>query len=167
MNAGYLFAGAGPLYLIAVAWPLTKIDLRERRLPNKLVLPAFPIAILGHFVASALLDQWLSLWLAMGFAALAFGVGLLLNHFAGLGMGDVKLIAAMTLSLGWFGGVLPVLALFLAFVIAGALVLCQLALGRTSIGVSVALGPYLLSGFALSTGFLVVTRGFAAGLWFA
>ena len=42
------------LYLLLVAIPLTVIDLREHRLPNRIVLPVFPIALLAQGIAVAL-----------------------------------------------------------------------------------------------------------------
>ncbi|MEY4019430.1 MAG: hypothetical protein RLZZ590_730, partial [Actinomycetota bacterium] len=64
MNAE-LFAWLGPIYLLTVAWPLTRIDLRERRLPNRLVVPAFPVTLLGQLLASVLGGSWLSLGIAI------------------------------------------------------------------------------------------------------
>lgn len=144
------FAMSGTFYLLAVAWPLTKIDIREHRLPNRLVLPAFPISIIGQTIASAISNQWLNLTVAIAWALVAFVVGLAANRWASLGMGDVKLISAISLALGWFSFLAPLVALVLAFVIAGVFVLALLTLGKTSLGRSIALGPYLLAGFAVT-----------------
>ncbi len=149
MNAE-LFAWLGPIYLIAVAWPLTRIDLRERRLPNRLVVPAFPITLLGHLLASVIGGSWLSLGIAMACGICSFVVGLLINYFAHLGMGDVKLIAAITLALAWFNPLLPFIALLLGFAVATAVVIAMLLRRKIKMGSTVALGPYLLVGFALA-----------------
>ncbi len=149
MNAE-LFAWLGPIYLIAVAWPLTRIDLRERRLPNRLVVPAFPITLLGQLLASVLGGSWLSLGIAIACGFCSFVVGLLVNHFAHLGMGDVKLIAAITLALAWFNPLLPFIALLLGFAVATAVVIAMLLRRKIKMGSTVALGPYLLVGFALA-----------------
>ncbi len=141
---------SGAFYLLAVAWPLTKIDIREHRLPNRLVLPAFPISLIGQSIASAISNQWLNLAVALVWALVAFVVGLAANRWASLGMGDVKLISAISLALGWFSFLAPLVALVLAFVIAGVFVLALLTLGKTSLGRSIALGPYLLAGFAVT-----------------
>ncbi len=143
------FAWLGPLYLVAVAWPLTVIDLRERRLPNRLTLPAIPITLLGQGLEIILgADPW-RLLSAFVTASAAFAVCLLLNRFAGLGMGDVKLISGITLSLGWFSPLLPLAALLIAFVAAGAVSLVLVVLQKTRMGSSIALGPYLLFGFVV------------------
>lgn len=144
------FAMSGTFYLFAVAWPLTKIDIREHRLPNPLVLPAFPISLVGQIIASAISNQWQKLTVALAWALVAFVVGLAANRWASLGMGDVKLISAISLALGWFSFLAPLVALVLAFVIAGVFVLALIALGKTSLGRSIALGPYLLAGFAVT-----------------
>jgi leader peptidase (prepilin peptidase)/N-methyltransferase len=143
------FAWLGPLYLIAVSWPLTVIDLRERRLPNRLTLPVFPITLLGQLLAMILGDDAGRLFASLIISALAFAVALVLNRFAGLGMGDVKLIAGITLSLAWFNPFLPAVAILVAFLSAGAGALVLLILRKTRMGSSIALGPYLLFGFAV------------------
>lgn len=147
---GFDFGWLGPIYILVVAWPLTRIDIRERRLPNRLTLPAFPITLLGQLLAVAVgADLW-SLLLALLAAVVAFSVCLALNRYVGLGMGDVKLIAAMTWALAWFSPMLPAIALLVGLIIAGAVSLTLVALRKTNMGSSIALGPYLLIGFALS-----------------
>jgi prepilin signal peptidase PulO-like enzyme (type II secretory pathway) len=64
-------------------------------------------------------------------------------------MGDVKLIAGITLALAWFNPFLPAVAILVAFLTAGAGALVLLILQKTRMGSSIALGPYLLFGFAV------------------
>ena len=143
------FAWLGPLYLVAVAWPLTVIDIRERRLPNRLTLPVFPITLLGQVIAVLLGAEMWRLFGSLLVAIVAFVVALGLSLFAGLGMGDVKLIAGITFALAWFSPFLPLAALLVAFVAAGLVSLALLALRKTRMGSSIALGPYLLFGFVV------------------
>ena len=143
------FAWLGPLYLIAISWPLTVIDLRERRLPNRLTLPVFPITLLGQVIAVMLGAEPGRLWDCLLASVLAFVVSLVLSVFAGLGMGDVKLIAGITFALAWFDPLLPAAAILVAFVTAGVVALALLTLRKTRMGSSIALGPYLLCGFAV------------------
>jgi leader peptidase (prepilin peptidase)/N-methyltransferase len=145
-----LFALSGTVYLVAVAYRLSMIDVREHRLPNRLVLPTFPIALSGQLFASALGGTWLNLVMALVCCLLALLIGLAANRWATLGMGDVKLIGAISLSLGWFSFIAPLIAVVLAFVIACAVVLVMVALRKTTMGSSFALGPYLLVGFVLT-----------------
>ena len=144
------FAAIGILYLGAVAWPLSKTDILEHRLPNKLVLPAFPIILLGQMLAEFSAGQWWRLWLSLGAAALALVVGVLANRFASLGMGDVKLISAMVQALAWYSPILPLLALLFAFVIASGVVLVNIVRRKGGLGSTIALGPFLLAGFAIT-----------------
>ena len=145
-----LFALSGTLYLVAIAFRLSLIDIREHRLPNRLVLPAFPIALAGQLIASAFGGAWFNLLVALACCLLALLVGLAANRWATLGMGDVKLIGAMALSLGWFNFLAPLVAVVVALVVASAVVLVMVALRKTTMGSSFALGPYLLVGFVLT-----------------
>lgn len=140
----------GPLYLVAVTWPLIRIDIIERRLPNRLTLPAIPITVLGQILAVVLGAESWRLLIAVFAAVVAFSASLALNRYAGLGMGDVKLITAITLALAWFSPLLPAIALLIGFMIAGAVSLAMVFLRKASMGSSIALGPYLLVGFVLS-----------------
>jgi leader peptidase (prepilin peptidase)/N-methyltransferase len=140
----------GNLYLLSVAWPLARTDIREHRLPNKYTLSAIGIALVAEFLAAWVGNEWLNFFVALICALIAFGLSLLANRFATLGMGDVKLITAMSLCLGWFSPVSPVIAISFALVSAGVVVLAKLALRKTRMGQSIALGPYLLFGFAIT-----------------
>ena len=145
-----VFASLGAIYLLAVAGPLSVIDIREHRLPNKFVLPAFPIIALGFVLASFSENSWQQTLFALASSLVAFGIGLLINRYGSLGMGDVKLIAATTLALAWFNLFAPVLALFIGLLLAGAVVITLLIIGRTKLSQAIALGPYLLLGFAVT-----------------
>jgi len=135
------------LYLAFAAIPLTVIDLREHRLPNRIVLPAFPIALLAQSIAVLVGADWVQLLLAIVLALGIFIAGLLANYFDWLGMGDVKLASALALTLGFFSPVGSLVALGLAFVLAFGVVIFQLMRGRATLGQSIPLGPYLLLSF--------------------
>ena len=144
------FGWLGCIYLLAVAWPLARIDIREKRLPNTFTVPLFPVAIFGQ-ISAVLLGAELSRFLtALLAAVLAFTICLALNRYASLGMGDVKLISGITLSLAWLNPTLPAVAVLIALVVAGIYSLLMVALGKTKMGSSIALGPFLLIGFAMS-----------------
>jgi leader peptidase (prepilin peptidase)/N-methyltransferase len=145
-----LFAAAGSIYILAVMCPLVRIDIREHRLPNVLVLPAFPITLIGQVIGCWILFEWQRVAFSISASIVAFLIGLVANRFASLGMGDVKLIAAAAMALGWYSPVSPVLFVFLGFVIASAVVLMMLLMQKTTLSNSIALGPYLLAGFAVT-----------------
>ena len=135
------------LYLLVVAWPLTVIDLREHRLPNRLVLPAFPVALLAQLIATIISADWARQLFALLIALLIAAIGLGANYIDALGMGDVKLATVIALTLGYFNPWLPVIAIGIAFVLAFAVVLVLITLGKVKIGSSIPLGPYLLVSF--------------------
>ena len=136
------------LYLLAVAWPLAVIDLREHRLPNRLVLPAYPIALVSQLVATIISMDW----------ARVLVIGIIANHFDVLGMGDVKLAGALALILGYFNIYLPIIAIGIAFVLAFGVILVLLTKGKVSLGTSIPLGPYLLLSFIGTCSYWLVTH---------
>ncbi len=146
-NLPELLALIPALYLVLAAIPLTVIDLKEHRLPNRIVLPVFPIALLAQLAACLVGADWVRLALAVGIAVLAFIVGLLANYWDWLGMGDVKLISALLLTLGFFNPWLALIAIGVSFVLAFLIVSIKLMRGKTSFGESIPLGPYLLISF--------------------
>jgi leader peptidase (prepilin peptidase)/N-methyltransferase len=78
---------------------------------------------------------------------ITFLVALGINRLGLLGMGDVKLMSAMALALGWYSPILPVLALLISFFMAGIVAILLFALGKIKLGGSMPLGPYLIAGF--------------------
>jgi leader peptidase (prepilin peptidase) / N-methyltransferase len=146
-NLASLFSALGLGYLALTAWPLAKTDIQQRRLPNRYVLPAFPITWLGQLGAGIATGLWWNmLWAALAML-ITFAVTLGVNRLGLLGMGDVKLMSAMALALGWYSLILPVIALLISFLIAGLVAAMLLILGKIKLGGSMPLGPYLLVGF--------------------
>jgi leader peptidase (prepilin peptidase)/N-methyltransferase len=123
------------------------IDLREHRLPNRLVLPAFPVALLAQLIATIISADWARQLFALLIALLIAAIGLGANYIDALGMGDVKLATVIALTLGYFNPWLPVIAIGIAFVLAFAVVIVLITLGKVKIGSSIPLGPYLLVSF--------------------
>ena len=146
-NPYSLFSALGLGYLVLTAWPLAKTDIKQRRLPNKYVLPAFPITWLGQLIAGVFGAGFENMLWALIAGVVTFGVSLLINRLGLLGMGDVKLMTAMALALGWYSPLLPIVSLGLSFLIAGIVALGLLILKRIKLGGSLPLGPYLLVGF--------------------
>jgi len=146
------------LYLLAVTWPLAVIDLREHRLPNRLVLPAYPIALLAQLVASMVSMDWARFIFALLCALSVLVVGIAANYFDVLGMGDVKLAGALTLILGYFNLYLPIAAIGLAFVLAFGVIIVLMFKGKVKIGTSIPLGPYLLLSFIGTCSYWLTTH---------
>ena len=146
-NLSSLFSALGLGYLVLTAWPLAKADILERRLPNKYVLPAFPITWLGQLLAGATGAGFVNMLWAHLAGVVTFALLILINRLGLLGMGDVKLMTVMALALGWFSPLLPVVALGLSFLLAGVVAILLLVRRKIMLGESMALGPYLIAGF--------------------
>jgi leader peptidase (prepilin peptidase) / N-methyltransferase len=136
------------LLLATLAPVLTLTDLRWRRLPDPLTLPAYPaaaallaagaLAIPGgtrHFLSAlaGLAASWL-------FFALLAGI-----YPAGLGGGDVKLSGVLGLYLGWLGASAVAAGLLGAFVLAALAGLGLIAAGRATRKTQIPFGPFMLA----------------------
>ena len=138
-----MFQLLGSVFLAAFSIPLVVYDLRERRLPNKITLPAIGFTLLGVSLAGDLSRFLIALGCAIGI----FALGLLASFRNWLGMGDVKLLVSISLILGWYGPSQLALGLGIAFVLAGVVVIFRLFLKKITASSTIALGPYLLGGF--------------------
>ena len=129
-----------PIAAAAAAAPaLARIDTAERRLPNALTLPLLLVAGIACLVRALSGD------LAV-LAALGCGAVLLLMAVAGgMGMGDVKLGAALALATATLGWAVPLAGLAASVIVGGVAALLALTVGRRSL----AFGPWLLVGHAL------------------
>jgi len=117
-------------------------DIRSRRIPNLLVAP---FALAG-LIVSCTLRGWAGLWNSLGgicLAALVCGVFCFLR---GMGMGDLKLCAAIG---AWIGPEQLGFALVITF-IAGAAIGLVWAMCTRSLSRSLASTGDLLAGFAKS-----------------
>jgi leader peptidase (prepilin peptidase)/N-methyltransferase len=129
------------ILLVAFLVPLTLVDLAVRLLPNRLTAPAAAVAV----VAGTLLDPGGELDRLLAGAA-AGGCFLLaaLASPAGMGMGDVKLVAVLGLFLGEEVAVAVFVAL-LAAVAVGLVIIARKGAraGRKTV---LAFGPFLALG---------------------
>jgi leader peptidase (prepilin peptidase)/N-methyltransferase len=83
------------IYLSAVvAWSvaLARIDFREHRLPDRLTLPALPVALIV-----LALNRPDNLGFAATIAVVVMAIGLVAHRVADLGLGDVKLSPAVVI----------------------------------------------------------------------
>lgn len=104
-----VFASAGPLLVVTclLGWALllaAAIDLRVFILPNAITLPLIPVGLAANYLLSPERSVWDFVIGAAAGAGLFFVIGLLyekLRHRRGLGMGDIKLMAAAGAWLGW------------------------------------------------------------------
>ncbi len=140
------------LGFLALSLPLALIDLRERRLPDRLVLPAYPSLVLLLLAAAIEEGAWPRLLDALVCSGALFGgyLALRLMNPTGLGGGDVKLAAPIGLLLGWFGWPSLWVATAVTFIAAAGfgagLLLTQKVLARPTLSKTIAFGPFMLGG---------------------
>jgi leader peptidase (prepilin peptidase)/N-methyltransferase len=135
---------------LGLLFALAVIDLGHRKIPNRLVYPAFLLAT-AWIVAADLAGSELSATSA-GIGFLAYGVGLLVVALIsprGMGMGDVKLAALVGLVLGSFGLADVAVAAGLGILLGGvgAIVALLAGAGRKT---PMPFGPFLAAGAAVA-----------------
>jgi leader peptidase (prepilin peptidase) / N-methyltransferase len=134
-------------WLAVLAAPLAIIDVRARRLPDRLTAAAF--AGIAVFLVTAAADSgWRPLARAgEGAAGLAaFFLLLALVRPGSAGLGDAKLGLSIGALAAWFGWAALVAALFICFLLAAGYALWLLAVRRAGAGSTMAFGPFLLAG---------------------
>jgi len=106
-----------PLAYVAGAMiPIIWLDTYRHRVPNKIVLPLMLLTLLCWLTLAIWQGEWAKLGISILFFIGTILLGLLLSvKFDVMGMGDVKLLAILSMILAWFSwGValvfLPVLA---------------------------------------------------------
>jgi len=140
-------------YVGGAVIPIILSDVRVRRVPNKMVYPMILLTLLSWLT----LAIWQGEWARLGIAVLSFigttVLGLFLKvKYDLLGMGDVKLLSALMMILGWFSwGValsfLPILAVLSLVIGFFVVVLSDVkSIGLTPI-------TFLTFGFALAIAF--------------
>jgi len=150
VNAAAVAAAAGVALLVialALSAVLVVVDSRRHRLPNRLVLPLYPIG-LAYAATRSLQEGSLAPALGAVVAAVVLFAGYGVLHVAGggLGGGDVKLAGALGLLTGAHGWEAPVLATALAFLGGGVLALALIAARRADRRTRIAFGPVMLAG---------------------
>ena len=136
------------LYLAAITIALALIDLDTHTLPNRIVLPAYPIGVLLLVVATIASGDWGDLLRAsIGSAALfAFYLVLVLVYPGGMGLGDVKLAGVLGLFLGYLGWPALIIGAFAAFVLGGLYAIVLLVTRRVARTGGIPFGPWMLAG---------------------
>ena len=141
-------AGIPALYVAAVAPELTRIDLTEHRLPNRLVVPGLVVGLLaaaGSWATTGVFPL-VPLVAAVGYAGVLF----LFALGGGMGMGDVKLAAVLGLASPT--ALVAMASPLIAFLLGGIVALVVLIVRGK--GTRIPFGPFLLAGYA---GALVVS----------
>jgi leader peptidase (prepilin peptidase)/N-methyltransferase len=136
------------LYLAALGVALTAIDLDTRRLPNVLVLPSYPVALLLLLVPAVSEGRGDDLLRAVvGALVLFLGyLALALAKPGGMGFGDVKLAGLLGLYLGWLGWGPLAVGAFLGFLLGGVVGIALMVLRGASRKTAIPYGPFMLAG---------------------
>jgi len=132
-------------YVAATAIPLIAIDIKQHRLPNKIVLPMIALAFLSQLTLAIWTGAWASLGISIGLGLSVMVLGVVANYYNWIGMGDIKLLAGLTMVLSWFSilGAILLTPISLALGLVSAVVAVALKRGKT-----IPLGPSVLVTFA-------------------
>lgn len=140
-----LGAGAVAVGLLG-AISASVVDLRTKRLPNRILFPTMA-AVVVLLLAAAVIEDPRRALVAIGIGAgglLLFGL-VWFARPAALGYGDVKLAGLLGLVVGWYGPMSALLALVAAFLSAAVVAVALLMKGRGR-GSEMAFGPFLTLG---------------------
>ena len=144
----------GILYYAVLSFPLTIIDLREHRLPNRFTISALILNVtLVGMDALTISTGPLSIALLCG--GVTWASGYLLAARGGIGMGDVKLLTGMHILLGYVNPLLILVSLTFSSTLASIASGVMLLGKKVTLRSRAAFGPYIFVGFfsALLFGF--------------
>ena len=146
--AGTIIVLVAFLYLAAASVALAMIDLDTYTLPNRIVLPAYPVAAVLLTGGAVLTGAPERLFTAGVGAAALFGVYLLLAlvYPGGMGLGDVKLAGLLGLFLGFLGWGPLAVGAFSAFLLGGLFSLVLVITRRANRKSAIPFGPWMLAG---------------------
>lgn len=134
------------LYFAALGIALSIIDLKHHRLPDVLVLPAYPVTAILLTASSVVRHDWWSLGRAAVGAAVLFGcyLALALAHPRGMGFGDVKLagvVGGVLAYLSWSALVVGALGAFVLGAFTGVVMMVG---GRAGRRTAIPFGPFMI-----------------------
>ena len=136
------------LYLAAVSIALSIIDLETQRLPDAIVLPAYPVGAVLLTGAAVLSGDVGRLGLAaIGMVALVlFYAIMFFGYRGGMGMGDVKLAGVLGMYLGYTGLGPLFVGAFAPFLLGGIFAIALIVVRRAGRKSRIPFGPWMLLG---------------------
>lgn len=147
-TAGAVLLLVALLFVMACSVALALIDLDTHTLPNRIVLPMYPVVALALTAASACSGDWTALGRgALGMAVLGGAyLALAIAVPRGMGLGDVKLAGVLGLLLAYLGWGPLAVGAFGAFVLGGTFGIVLLLVRRAGRSTGIPFGPWMLLG---------------------
>jgi leader peptidase (prepilin peptidase) / N-methyltransferase len=127
-------------FFAAVLVVLTAIDLERRIIPNRIVVPAGVVVLLGDIAAEP--NRWKE-WTIAAVASMVVTLAVALTTRGGIGMGDVKLAFLLGAGLGWAVAGAAVVAALATFVVSVWILARRGFRARKE---TIAFGPFLVLG---------------------
>lgn len=143
-----LLVTAALFYFASISIALTAIDLDTHRLPDAIVLPAYPVLaalLAAAAIAAADLESAARAAAGAGILFVAY-LTLALISPRGMGMGDVKLAGVIGLMLGWYGWAALAVGALAAFILGGLVGVALIVARRASRNTGIPFGPWMLGG---------------------
>ena len=145
---GLTFLALAMAYLALISVVLAAIDLDVYRLPDAIVLPAYPAIAVMLTADAALAGEWWPLVRGTigAFALAGFYFVMLVINPKGMGLGDVKTAGVLGLALAYLGWAQLGVGAFFGPMIGGLFVIVALIRGRVTRKSRVPYGPALIAG---------------------
>lgn len=134
--------------LLLTSLRLIVADFTEHRLPNRITMPLIGISYLVILAHALLSWEFEPLVFSVIAGLLTFGIGYAMAVWLDFGMGDVKLLVTLNALLAWHSPFLVLLSLAIGFVVASVWAIFVWIKTKDP-KARIALGPYLLLGFAI------------------
>ena len=125
-------------FFCAVLVAVSAIDLAHRIIPNRIVLPATAVVLVGQMLIEPSLE-----WPLAALGASLFFLAAALAYPGGMGMGDVKLALLLGAALGWTVGAGLMIGMFAALVPSAVLLARH---GVRARKMAIPFGPFLAFG---------------------
>jgi leader peptidase (prepilin peptidase)/N-methyltransferase len=126
------------VFFVAVLVVVSVVDLKQRIIPNRIVLPAAAVVLAARTIVHPSL-----VWFVAGAGAAAFLLAAAIARPGGMGMGDVKLALLLGVAVGRTVPIALVIALLAATVPSIALLVRHGSRGRT---MGIPFAPFLALG---------------------
>ncbi|GAA2001360.1 A24 family peptidase [Catenulispora subtropica] len=138
---------AAYLSLVAVALPLSAIDIAVRKVPDRILIPALPAAVALLALSAHCEGTYSALGRALLAGCATFAAYLALALGTGqLGLGDCKAAGFCGIFLGYVGWRTTAFGALLAFVLAAAVAVLRMARRGSARDKTLAFAPYIFAG---------------------